>query len=142
MEDGGLDSSPSVSDIEYGEWLDECCAYYMTIGVPVKEFWFGDYTMLKYYVKAHELRAEQSNQEMWWQGYYDFIAYSTALSNLNFSGKKHKPNEYIKEPIRITPLSEEEKQAKAQEARKHMVNELNAWAKAWERKENGGRTND
>lgn len=140
MEDGELDSSPSISDVEYGDWLDECCAYYMTIGVPVKEFWFGDYTMLKYYIKAHEIKAEERNQELYMQGLYNYSAFKAVIEAFSWGlgGRKgKKPDTYLKEPIRITPLSEKEKQAEAQKARKHIVNELNAWAKAWERKENG-----
>ena len=51
---------------------------------------------------------------MWLQGVYFFNAVSTALGNA-FRKKGAKPVNYMEQPIRILPLSEEEKEAKAEQ---------------------------
>lgn len=104
------------------EQLDELCSYYMAIGVPYNEFWYGDYTKLKYYDEAHKKKIEQTNQELWMQGLYFYNALGVCLSNA-FSKRNAKKQEYIKEPLRIFPKTEMEKeQEKEQERLKAIKN--------------------
>lgn len=92
--------------------LDRACSYYMAIGVSYDDFWNGDYTRLKYELEAYRLKQEERNHELWLQGYYVYEATSVALANA-FREKGKPPAEYRKEPIRITPQTEEEKEEEA-----------------------------
>lgn len=78
-----------------------------------EQYWQGDPWLVWTYTKAHELNREMRNQEMWMQGMYFYQALSTALANFGnaLAGKRRarKTHEYLKEPIRIRPLTDEEK---------------------------------
>lgn len=106
----------------------------MAIGMSYDEFWNQDPYLAVYYREAHELKRDEENQKMWWNGMYTFIAISTALSNIHFDGKKHKPNYYLNEPLRIRPQTEEELEAERQRAIKKTVMQLNAFQAAFESK--------
>ena len=97
------------SETPISDMLDKICPYYMMIGVPYDEFWNGDYTHLKYYEECHKLEIEKVNQELWLQGLYNYHALAVALSNA-FAKKGAPQKQYLEKPIRITPLSEEEKE--------------------------------
>lgn len=110
------------------------CAYYMAIGVPYHEFWYGDPTQLKHYAKAHELRSEQRNQEMWLQGLYNFRAFKAVIEAFSWSlgGKKgKKPDGYIDKPLRLTEKTEAEKEAEAEKARQKIIADLTSWEQNW-----------
>lgn len=130
MEGESWVESPSMT---FAEYADEMCSYYMAIGVPEKEYWYGDPTHLKYYIKAHERRNEQKNEEMWLQGLYIHNAVGVVLHN-SFAKKGSQPEKYMEKPIRITPLTDEEKERNAEAERQKIVSNLTAWGKAWERR--------
>lgn len=102
------------------EWFVELEPYYLTIGMTHDQYWNDDPWLVWTYREAHKKRLDMRSQEMWLQGLYNFNALSIALGNFGNSlgGKKRKRKamEYMKEPIKITPLTEEEKKAKEQEA--------------------------
>lgn len=128
--------SPSLT---FSEYADELCAYYMAMGVPSDEYWYSNPSKLEklqYYVKAHELRNEQRNQEMWLQGLYIHNAVSVVLQNA-FSKKGATPEKYMERPIRITPLTEKEKQENAEKERQKIIANFTAWGKAWNKKKGG-----
>ena len=102
--------------------------YYLSIGMTADEFWNGDVFLPVAYHNAEMLRKQKKSGEMWLQGLYNFHAFSTALSNLNFSGKRRKPNRYMDEPIRIVPLTEEEKAQKAEKERQKTIEYFNKLA--------------
>ena len=83
----------------------------MMIGVSYDEFWNGDYTRLKYAAEAYRLKREERNKELWLQGFYFFDAVSVAIYNA--LPHKGQPNKTYTEPIRITPQTEAEKEAEA-----------------------------
>jgi hypothetical protein len=102
----------------------------MTIGVSCDEYWHGDYTNLQHYVRAHELQNEQRNQEMWLQGLYTFRAVKAVIEAFSWGlggGKGKRPDGYIDRPIRLTPLSEEEKKQNELRQAKSVINEFDAW---------------
>lgn len=75
-------------------------------------FWFGDPYIVKAYDKAHELRNQQKNQEMWFQGLYNYRAFAAVASNLAYSmsgGKGSKPEGYVEEPFPITEAEHQER---------------------------------
>lgn len=106
----------------------------MAIGMSYDEFWNQDPYLAVYYREAHELKRDEENQKQWWNGMYTFIAVSTALSNIHFDGKKHKPNYYLNEPLRIRPKTEEELEAERQRVIERTVMQLNAFQAAFESK--------
>lgn len=124
MEGGAESIACSLSLTEMNDvsgYLDAMCSYYMLIGVSYDEFWHGDYTRLKFYIEAHNLRRQKQSEEMWLQGLYFFNALSTALSNLNLDGKRRKPNKYIEEPLRLIPMTESEKRIKAEKDKQAVI---------------------
>ena len=80
---------------------------------------------------------------MWMQGLYVYKALETALYNA-FAPKTATPMNYLEEPIRITPLPEEERRAKEEEENekklKAFTNYLTQVQKNWEKKH--GRSNN
>ena len=93
------------------------------------EFWYAEPWRAVSYRKAHRLRMEQTNQQLWIAGLYNYNAVSVALNNA-FSKQKLK---YIKEPIQLFKPTEEEQKAKAEETRRNLVEKLNAWKDAFEK---------
>lgn len=128
--ESGVDS-PSIT---FSEWADELCGYYMAIGVTEQDYWYGDPTHLKYYVSAHEKKNEQKNQELWLQGLYIYKALNVVINNA-LAKKGSKPETYLEQPIRITPLTEAEKQANAETERQKIIADLTGWGEAWERRD-------
>lgn len=115
------------------ERLDDLCVYYMSIGVPYDEFWYGDPCALKYYEEVYLRKRKIRNEEMWMQGVYNYSAHATSLSNA-FRGKGHAPHDYLKEPIAFFPKTEQELQAEERKRRQQAVDYLNAFKKAWDSK--------
>jgi hypothetical protein len=98
----------------------------MAIGVPCAEYWYGDYSQLQYYVRAHELRNEQHNQEMWLQGLYNYKAFESVIGMFSWGlgGKKGaKPDPYLSSPI---PVTEREREAERQRS----IEKTLAWVQA------------
>lgn len=93
----------------FGEILDEWCAFYMSIGVTYDEFWYGDYTRLRFYIRAYELKRDrefqQLNESCYLAGLYNYNAFSSVMSAFGWAlggGKGVKPKGYIEHPIAIT----------------------------------------
>ncbi len=105
--------------------MDALCVYYMMLGVPEKEFWDGDYTRLKYYVRQHNYLVEQRNQELWLQGLYVYEAISVVMAQA-FGKGAGRFLKYPEKPHRITPLSPEEQE----EENKRKVEEFRAQLEA------------
>lgn len=99
---------PKKEDEWVADWLDELCPYYMLLGVPCEQFWHGDYTHLKYYVKADEFRQQRANEAAWLQGAYVYDAIGRLVPVLQaFAKKGAKPKPYTQKPYDIG--KEEEK---------------------------------
>ena len=109
-----VDTPQKESLTPFGDMLDKACAYWMSIGVPYEEYWYGDYTRLKYYEEAYKVKLEQKNGELWLQGLYFYNALN-AVVNSALSKKGEPPKKYLEKPIRITELSEDEQEKEKQE---------------------------
>lgn len=114
--------------------LDRSCAYYMAIGVSFDEFWNGDYTRLKFYYDAYQLMLEERNREMWLQGFYVFDAVSVAISNA-FRQRGQQPSKYMEKPIRLTEMSEIEKEQEAEKTLESFKTQLRSLTGRLERRE-------
>lgn len=95
----------------------------MAIGMTYEQFWYGDPWMVVSFRKAHELRNNMLNQQMWLMGLYVSDAVgsvvSTALS---------KKRDYMKQPINLHPKTDAEK------AREHAVKMFELMRTAWMQK--------
>ena len=111
----------------------------MALGMSYDEYWNCSPKRYKAYRKAHELKNEQRNQEMWLQGFYVYKAIETALHNQPaFATKPPKPVSYLQEPISLKPLSEEEKRQKEEKEQEKKMADFQKYLtdlqKNWENK--------
>ena len=133
MEDEpGLGSpSANVRLLTFAELADEMCPIYMSMGVPYKEFWHGDYTQLAEYRKSFEIQRERANYDAWLQGAYFYDALCAVSPVLNaFAKRGTKPSPYLEKPygMKLDEASTdapEKKQTKTNEE----IQALNASAK-------------
>ena len=93
------------------------------------EFWYAEPWRAVSYRKAHRIRTEQMNQQLWMAGLYNHNAVSVAINNA-FSKQKQK---YVSEPIPLFKPTEEEQQAKIEETRRKLVEKLNAFKDAFDK---------
>nr|DAR40323.1 MAG TPA: hypothetical protein [Caudoviricetes sp.] len=101
--------------------------------MPASQFWDGDPWLAAAYRKAHEYKSQMKSEEMWLQGVYFFNAVSISLGNA-FRKKGAKPQNYMEQPIRLLPMTEEEKAEKAKQERQKAVDYLNRFLKQWKTK--------
>ena len=90
--------------------LDQLCPYFMAMGMSYREFWHGDYTQWKFWEEEHRQRKKAENEMLWLQGAYFYNALTAALTNA-FRERGDPPASYLEEPLRITPMTEEEREA-------------------------------
>lgn len=108
----------------FADIFEELCPVYMAYGMSYNDYWFGNPKMVVAYRKAHELDIKRRNEEMWLQGFYNFTAFSTALSNIHFDNKPHKVNKYLEKPFDLFEKTEEEKKQEAEKARQKIIDSL------------------
>lgn len=132
----GLFESPSVK-MTYGEFFHEWFPFYMNCGMSYEQYWLQDPALVIDYFRAYMLRRDEQNYFAWLHGYYNFIAYSDALSNFSagLAGKKGN-SKYLNEPTRIRPLTEEEEEREKEMKRKKFVAALNRFHTRMEAKKN------
>lgn len=71
-------------------------------------------------MEADRIRKREQEAFLYVQGRYCFDAVSIALAN-GFRKKGMQPIEWMDEPYRLLPLTEEEKQAQAEEERRKAI---------------------
>lgn len=112
--------------------------YYLSIGMTHNQFWDEEPSLAEIYRKAHMIRIEQRNQELWMQGLYVHNAFAAVMSNVcrAFSKTKSgKSESYIDRPIRITPLTEQEKREKIRQERIKTIQYFTALQKRFEKEQ-------
>lgn len=100
--------------------------------MTTEEYWHGDPMLVKWYRKAHDLKREQKNQELWMQGLYIYNAFGAVLANA-FGKKGSKKAKYIEKPIDITAKSEEEQQKEELRKQDAMIRSLTLLQQNWEK---------
>lgn len=97
------------------------------------QFWEGDPWLAAAYRRANELSAQKKSEEMWLQGLYIHNAVGVVVGNA-LKKKGAAPLKYLEEPIRMIPLTEQEKAAKAEEERKKTIAYFDRMEKQFERR--------
>lgn len=97
----------------------------LSIGVEYDVFWRLTPRLLRVFVDADRMRKRELEVEMYVQGRYVFDAVSLALAN-GFRSKGSNPQNWLEEPYRILPFTEEEKAAQAEEERRRVIEFFNA----------------
>lgn len=105
------------------ELFNKLCPYYMSIGQSCEEYWYGNPWWSRHYVRANDIRTEQNNEMLWLQGLYVYDAFAVVLSNA-FGKKGSQKQKYMEKPIRITPMTEEERKAEERRKTEQIVENL------------------
>ncbi len=117
---------------------------YLLYGMTDDEFWNGLPILADIYREKHRLEMEQTNQMLWMQGLYAYEAFGVVISNV-FAKKGAKPNEYLKEPHRLTPATEKEKEKEKEKMVEDFRTQLERLGRKFEAKhkrEQGGENLD
>ena len=74
--------------------------------------------------------------ELWLQGLYNNNAFRVELENFEqaFSKRRRPPKRYVDHPLRVTPLTEQERKKKQEEDRKKVIAYFTNLQKRWERR--------
>lgn len=118
MDEGVKHQSPR----SYSEIFEECCPFYISIGMSASEYWEGDNDYPKQYRKAEKMRQEQVNYEAWLHGLYVYDAIMSGLSHVNKNKSDHK--NYAEKPYDFTPKVKEENKVESEA-------QAEAWLKSW-----------
>ena len=106
------------------------------MGIGANEFWQLNVRTLRPYLLAENIKREERNYFAWLQGAYIYDAVSVIVGNA-FAKKGSNKKEYLKEPIKITPPTEEEKRIKAERERRKVIAMFKAMEKSFNEKEKG-----
>jgi len=80
-----------------------------------EDFWERSPELVRAFHEAERLNTEKQNTMMWLQGRYIFDAHMAALANFSAGLAGKRGNEkYTEKPYRVTPMTEEEKEAERQ----------------------------
>ena len=118
--------------------FDEMCPHFLSIGMTYEQFWYGDVTMTKDYLKAYKIKAKRENEieqwNIWKQGMYIYEALCDVSPILHaFSKSGTKPLQYRSKPMmeEIKDVkTEKEKQIEIENERLKARIFFENWAKA------------
>lgn len=98
--------------------------WYLSIGMPLDEFWNGPPERAKVYRKAAELREQRENNTAWRNGMYFISAINATVLNA-FRKKGSTPVSYLKEPLPLTKSEAERRQLRdQQEAEQRIIDAM------------------
>lgn len=91
------------------------------------EYWTGHPLLVTAYYKAYKMRLEQESRYAWMQGAYMGAAFNSVMS---------RGVDYPKQPfdLGLDLKSEAEKAIEAQREREKLIEQLNAWKRAFDRR--------
>lgn len=137
----GGDSEGS-SPFNVVEIFHEQCPYYMAMGMTYEEYWHGDASLPRYYLKAELLRRKMRNEDAWRQGRYFYDALLCASPVFRDLVKEHDPYPYPSDPYPLTAKDARELQErKDREQMEADMEKVKLFAEAWNRKYEGGEEN-
>lgn len=106
-------SKTNLSLITYTEQFYSHLPFYLSIGMTYEQYWNEDCCLVKYYRKAHEIRQDRLNEQLWLQGLYIYEALVDVSPALRAMGAK-PPAQYVEEPYPRTD-KQKEKQTETRE---------------------------
>ena len=116
------------------EVFSTACPNYIAFGMTYEQYWDGDVSAHRAYLKAHKIRLREKNQFAWIQGMYVYEAIADLAPALKaFAKGKAKP--FCKEPY--TLFEEDKRRAEEEEQRERyekMKEKVSAFAKAFNEK--------
>lgn len=132
------------------EKFDEICPHFLSIGMTYEQFWYGDVTMTKDYLKAYKIKAKRENEieqwNIWKQGMYIYEALCDVSPVLHaFSKNGTKPLPYSEVPYGMEKYKqeiEENKEPTEQEKENERLRAIvffSNWAKATQKQFKDGR---
>ncbi len=95
--------------------FDKAFPYYLAIGMSAKEYWYEDCRLVIAYRKAHQMRRQMRNEDMWIQGLYNYEAVLDVAPILRAFSKARKPQPYRTEPIPFFEDEESERRRREKE---------------------------
>ena len=117
------------ASLSYTKQFKASFPFYLSIGMTYDQFWDGDCTLVEFYRKAYSLREARDNRSYWMQGLYFYDALCAVSPVLHaFAKAGTKPQPYLKEPY---PISEEECERRADEARREKLRNKKLEFKNW-----------
>lgn len=103
-----------------------------------EQFWHSNPRIIKVWEESWREEMERKNDLAHiWTGHYVMSAVQTALSQVltpMFSKGKRSSAEYIKEPVRLFPMTEEEKKAEAEKMTQAFIAWENSVVKRFSKK--------
>lgn len=106
----------------YSKIFEECCPFYLSIGMSSAEYWDGDNDLPKYYREAWKLKQENANHEAWLHGMYVYDAVTSAMSHLNKNKSDHIS--YAEKPYDFSARKKEDDVIVAEA-------QAEVWLKSW-----------
>ena len=122
--DGESSFKPSKKS-SFADYFEEWFPFYLNCGMTYDQYWNDDSSLVIPYFRKYTLWKDDQNFFSWLNGFYNFVAFSTALSNMNFDGKHRTPNKYLEKPADIRPKTEEEEDMERQAKLREAVARLN-----------------
>lgn len=108
----------------------------MLMGMTAEQYWDGDPSMAVAYVRAAQLRKQQTSDDCWLMGAYIFQAVSTVAYNATRDKKKgQKAKPYLDEPYRVIPYTQAEEEARAEKERQRVIEFFNRMAADFDKKD-------
>lgn len=118
-----MDNGVKPRPRKQAEIFEECCPYYLSIGMTHEEYWYGDPSLPRYFRKVNEIKTKRTDEEAWLNGLYFYDALCSAMSHLNSNKNSHK--DYTAKPFSaVTKVDEESKQIEAEA-------QAEVWMKSW-----------
>lgn len=122
MDERGLTTSKPIENNT--AIFEECCPFYLSIGMTYDEYWNGNNDLPKHARKAYKMRQEQMNYEAWLKGLYMYDAFGSVMSQM-FSKDKNSHKQYAEKPYSFDPEKIEEEEVMEAEA------QAEVWLKSW-----------
>lgn len=117
--EAGLSGALASEHLTFEQLFGILAPYYLSIGMPVEDFWNGEPGLAPVYAQAEVFRARERQRELFYEGIYMQRAIQAALS---------KDAVYFKEPL---PITEEEVKDAAKRRQQEDLERVKAGFKAW-----------
>ena len=108
--------------------------FYLSIGMSFDQYWNNDCTLVRYYRKAHLIKKQRRNYELWAQGAYFYEALLDTVPVLHaFAKNGTKAIPYLSEPF---PISDQEIKDRREREEKLRYDQKKAKFTEWTAKTN------